>query len=248
MDSSTIKILNADCLQLLPRFPSASVDLVLADLPYGQTQNEWDKIIPINSMFAELHRVAKDTAAIILMAAQPFASKLITSNEKYFRHDLIWRKNKPTGFLNANRQPLRIHEHILIFYKKAPVYHPQKTNGHAPGNYAKRIVESSNYGKQRATEYGGSTERYPTSVIDTPIINNDDPDKFHPTQKPIALMEWLIQTYTNENALVLDISAGVGTTGIAALKTNRRAALIEINPEYCKIAKQRLDNAVLDRP
>lgn len=168
-----------DCIEIMTGLEPDSVDLCVADVPYGQTQNAWDVPIPFEPMWRELRRVCKPNAAIILMAAQPFASKLICSNLQDFRYDLIWKKNKPTGFLNAKKQPLRIHEHILVFYRKPPVYEPQMTKGHAPGNYARRTKHSTNYGAQTPTEYGGSTERYPTSVIEIPIINNDDPDKRH---------------------------------------------------------------------
>jgi len=179
------------------------------------------------------------------MAAQPFAARLVCSNEKDFRYDLIWYKNKATGFLNAKRMPLRAHEHILIFYRQTPIYNPQKTNGHEPGHNAKRATKSSNYGAYESTEYGGSTERYPTSVLSIPIINNDSPDKEHPTQKPVPLMEWLIASYSVPGNVVLDITAGSGTIGVAANNLNRHAILFELNPTYIEIAQRRCG---LDKP
>jgi site-specific DNA-methyltransferase (adenine-specific) len=229
-----------NCIDVLPGIPAGSVDMVLSDLPYGQTQNAWDKIIPFEPMWDALRRVTKPNAAIVLMAAQPFASHLICSNEAEFRYDLIWRKNKPTGFLNAKKQPLRIHEHILVFYRKPPFFDPQKTQGHKPGNYARRVQGSTNYGAQRPTEYGGSTERYPTSVLEVPIINNDDPDKFHPTQKPVDLMAGLIRSYTRPGEMVLDIAAGAGTTGLAAAREGRKSICIEMLREYVEIAERRV--------
>lgn len=214
--------------------------MTLADVPYGQTQNAWDRPIPFEPMWRELRRVTKLHGAIVLMAAQPFASKLVCSNLQDFRYDLIWSKNKPTGFLNAKKQPLRSHEHILVFYRKPPFYAPQMTTGHKPGNYAKRVKHSTNYGAQTPTEYGGSTERYPTSVIPLPIINNDDPDKRHPTQKPVDLMAWLIRSYTHPGDTVLDIAAGSGTTAIAALREGRRYICIEREPNYIEIAESRV--------
>lgn len=233
-------IICGDCLDVMGRIEAESVDLVLSDLPYGQTQNEWDIPIPFEPMWAGIHRVTKPNAAVVLFAAQPFASLLICSNLKDFRYDLIWRKNKPTGFLNAKKQPLRNHEHILIFYRKPPRYTPQMTSGHRPGNYAVRTKGSTNYGAQTETEYGGSTERYPLSVLDFPIINNDNPDKHHPTQKPIELMGWFIRSYTERGQMVLDISAGVGTTGLAAMREGREFVCIERERSYCDIAEQRL--------
>ena len=217
-----------------------SIDLVLADVPYGQTQNDWDQPIPFGPMWGQLLRVAKPGAAIILMAAQPFASKLICSNLDDFRYDLIWKKNKATGFLNSKKQPLRIHEHILVFYRKPPFYAPQMTTGHKPGNYAKRTIASTNYGTQTPTEYGGSTERYPTSVLDIPVVNNDDPGKHHPTQKPVDLMAWLVRSYSEPGMTVLDFSAGVGTTAIAAMRENRKCICIEKELRYVEVAKRRI--------
>lgn len=219
--------------------PEGSVDLVLSDVPYGQTQNAWDKPIPFAPMWEQIERVTKPNAAVIIMAAQPFAARLICSNERDFRYDLIWHKNKPTGFLNAKKQPLRIHEHILVFYRKPPIFEPQMTTGHKPGNYARRTKHSTNYGAQTPTEYGGSTERYPTSVIPIPIINNDNREKQHPTQKPVDLMGWLIRSYSARGDLVLDIAAGSGTTGVAAMREGRRPICIESHPDYFKIMESR---------
>lgn len=229
-----------DCLEVMGTLQDGSVDLVLSDVPYGQTQNDWDRPIPFEPMWEQLRRVTKPNAAVILMAAQPFAARLICSNERDFRYDLIWHKNKPTGFLNAKKQPLRIHEHILVFYRKPPFYEPQMTTGHRPANYARRVKGSTNYGAQRPTEYGGSTERYPTSVIPIPIINNDDPEKVHPTQKPTDLMGYLIRSYSALGDLVLDIAAGSGTTAIAALREGRRCVCIESHPDYFGVMERRI--------
>ena len=230
-----------NCLEVLAAARTASVDMILADLPYGTTQNTWDTPLPFIPMWQEFARVAKPNAAIVLMAAQPFASQLICSNLKYFRYDLIWRKNKSTGFLNAKRMPLRAHEHILVFYREPPIYNPQKTSGHDPGHYAKRARKSENYGAYDSTEYGGATERYPTSVLDVPIINNDSPDKSHSTQKPVDLMRWLIRTYTAPSAIVLDPTMGVGTTGVACALEGRGFIGIELNPDYVALARKRID-------
>lgn len=239
-------IFQGNCIDILPGIPAGSVDMVLSDLPYGQTQNDWDRVIPFEPMWAELRRVTKENAAIVLMAAQPFAADLICSNKREFRYDLIWRKNKPTGFLNANRQPLRIHEHILVFYRKPPFYEPQKTQGHEPMHRAVQTSHGKNYGaKTQRIESGGSTERFPTSVIDAPIINNDDPDKHHPTQKPVDLMAELIRSYTRPGETVLDIAAGAGTTGVAAKREGREYICIEMLSEYVEITKSRTATAML---
>lgn len=229
-----------NCIEIMAWLQDGSVDMILSDVPYGQTQNDWDKPIPFEPMWDQIWRVVKPNAAVIIMAAQPFASRLICSNERDFRYDLIWHKNKPTGFLNAKKQPLRIHEHILVFYRKQPLFEPQMTTGHKPGNYARRTKHSTNYGAQTPTEYGGSTERYPTSVIPMPIINNDDPEKWHPTQKPVDLMRWLIRSYSAAGDLVLDLAAGSGTTAVAAMREGRRSICIESHPKYFERMESRL--------
>lgn len=237
---SRVKLIAADCLQAMRSLPDACCDLICADLPYGKTQNAWDRVIPIEPMFSEFRRIARPAAPTVLLAAQPFASRLICANEDEFRYDLIWRKNKSTGFLNAKRQPLRNHEHLLVFYREQPIYNPQKTQGHVPGHKATRAKASSNYGAHHSTDYGGNTDRYPLSVLDVPIMNNDSPDKTHPTQKPVELMEWIIRTFTNEEHVVLDPTMGVGTTGIACCRQNRHFIGIELKPEYAEMAERRI--------
>lgn len=235
-----IEIFEGDCISILLTIETASVDMVLADLPYGQTQNKWDQIIPFAPMWEQLYRVTKPNAAMVLMAAQPFASQLVCSNLKDFRYDLIWQKNKPTGFLNAKRQPLRNHEHILVFYRSPPAYNPQMTQGHEPVHQATQTSHGENYGaKTKAIVSGGSTKRYPLSILPIPIINNDSPDKVHPTQKPVELMEWLVRSYSGPEMTVLDITAGSGTTGVACLQNERNAILIEKDAAYAEIARQR---------
>lgn len=235
------RLIHGDCIEVMRQLPVASVDMVLADLPYGQTQNKWDRPIPFEPMWEGLRRVAKPDAAIVLFAAQPFASRLICSNTEDFRYDLIWRKNKPTGFLNAKKQPLRSHEHILVFYRKPPFYCPQMTEGHKPMNYAVQTSHGKNYGdKTQRIVSGGSTQRYPTSVVDAPIVNNDSPDKAHPTQKPVGLFAWLIRSYTRPGETVLDITAGVGTTALAAAQEGRGYVCIESEQEYADIAERKV--------
>jgi site-specific DNA-methyltransferase (adenine-specific) len=227
----------------MQRIAASSVDMVLCDLPYGKTRNAWDKIIPIQPMWDAIRRVAKPTAAIVLMAEMKLAARLITSNEGEFRYDLVWHKNKPTGLFNANRMPMRQHETILVFYRSPPTFTPQKTQGHKPGNKAHQTSVGQNYGatdKAKVEVYGGNTDRFPTSVIPIPIINNDDAAKVHPTQKPVALMEWLVRSYTQPGDTVLDFCAGSGTTGVAAVHQRRDFIGIDLLPEYTAIAADRL--------
>lgn len=233
-------LLKGDCLELMPRLPAASVDLVLCDLPYGTTQNKWDAVIPFDVLWAEYRQVTKPNAAIVLTAAQPFTSALVMSNPKMFRYSWVWEKNKASGHLSAGNRPMRAHEDVLVFSLGHHDYYPQMTEGHRPGSYAKRGKQSSNYGEAPATEYGGSTLRYPRSVLQFPVVNNDDPERVHPTQKPVALMEYLIRTYTNPGDTVLDNCMGSGTTCVAAVNTGRKFIGIERDPDYFVTAWDRV--------
>lgn len=230
-----------DCMQVMPLLEASSVDLVLCDLPYGTTQNKWDSVIPLPPLWTEYRRVC--TGAIVLTASQPFTSALVLSNPSAFRHDWVWEKNKASGHLNAKRRPMRSHEDILVFCEKAPLYSPQMSDGHEPGHYAKRAAQSSNYGAAASTEYGGSTLRYPRTVLRFAVVNNDDPRKTHPTQKPVALMEYLILTYSNAGSVVLDNTMGSGTTGVACANTGRKFIGIEQDQHYYDTACRRIEAA-----
>ena len=245
---NNIKYINdivcGDCLSIMTELPDKCIDMILCDLPYGVTaRNEWDNIIPFIPLWNQYKRLIKDNSVIALTATQPFASKLISSNIGMFKYDLIWHKNKKTGFLNAKKMPLREHEIILIFYNKPPIYNPQKTTGHKPVNsFTKHTSDGTNYGKTNlGIKGGGQTDRYPTSIIKIPVVNNDSKEKMHPTQKPVELFEYLIKTYTNENMLILDNCVGSGTTCVAALNLNRKFIGIDINQEYCDLAKNRIN-------
>lgn len=239
-----------DCLEIMPQLPDACVDMVLADLPFGVTQNPWDQIIAFGPLWEQYKRITKPNSAIVLMATQPFASQLVMSNPKMFRYDLIWKQNKVTGFLNSKRMPLRSHCSVLIFYRQLPVYNPQKTQGHPPVHaFTKNTSDGPNYGATKLkVKGGGSTERYPTSVLDFAVVNNDSPEKVHPTQKPISLAEYLIRTYTHEGMMVLDNCVGSGTTIWACQNTNRQWIGIEKNPEYCKLIEERLATTTDPQP
>lgn len=236
-----IRLLQGDCLDLLPSLAAASVQLVLCDLPYGQTQNAWDSIIPFEGMWKEVWRVC--SGAAIFTAMQPFSSALVMSQPGSFRHEWVWEKNKATGHLNAKRSPLRAHELALVFAKSAPTYFPQMTDGHLPANTVfRRGHDISNYGAQKPSErYGGSTLRYPRSVIRFPVVNNDDPQKVHPTQKPVDLMRYFIETYSAPGDTVLDFCMGSGTTALASLQAGRNFIGIELNPAYVEIARRRIE-------
>lgn len=238
---------NGDCLDVMATLPAASVDLILCDLPYGTTQNKWDSVIPLDALWAQYWRIAKPNAAIVLTAQTMFTALLMTASPREHRYNLVWEKTKAGGFLNAKRMPLQAHEDICIFYRSMPTYNPQMEAGKP---YIKKAVsngDGSNYGKfdrvgQIAINNG---ERYPRSVIK---ISNDNHGSVHPTQKPVALMEYLIRTYTNPGDVVLDNTMGSGTTGVAAIQSGRRFIGIERDPSYFAIASKRISEARPPRP
>ena len=238
----TEKLLQDDCLKLLPTIKDKSIDLVLCDLPYGLTaRNKWDVIIPFEPLWDQYMRIIKDHGAIALFGDEPFASKLRLSNEKYYHYDWIWVKSKPTGFLNAKRMPLKNTETISIFYKHLPLYNPQMRSGKP---YVKRNKGKSttNYGKFKANwDTASDGTRYPLKTIRFKSV--DRIKSVRPTQKPVDLLEYLIKTYTKEGMTVLDNAMGSGSTGVAAKKLNRNFIGMELDPKYFKVAKQRISEA-----
>lgn len=235
-------LLLGDCLQEMNRIPDASVDMILCDLPYGTTACAWDSVIPFEPLWAHYRRVAKPNAAIVLTAQSPFDKVLGVSNLAMLRYEWIWRKDAGTGFLNAKKMPLKDHENVLVFYRELPKYNPQMRTGFKPYKQ-KQGHAGDNYGAVRPENISESNgERYPLTTIDF----QRDKDKVHPTQKPVALMEYLIRTYTNEGDLVLDNCMGSGTTGVACVNTRRRFIGIEREPKYFAIAARRIAEAQKD--
>ena len=235
-------IINGDCLEVMKEIEEGSIDMILCDLPYGTTQCSWDTIIPFEPLWDQYKRVIKKNGAIVLFGSEPFSSKLRMSNLNWFKYDWIWVKTKPTGHLDANLKPLKAHELISVFYKSNPIYNPQKEKGYKP--YDRGYVEKPNsiYGKNKGyLSKPNDGERYPISVLYYSKSKNTD---LHPTQKPVDLCEYLIKTYTNEGDLVLDNCCGSGTTGLAAINTNRDYILIEKDQNYFNIAKNRLEEAI----
>jgi len=233
------KVILGDCLEVMKEIEDKSIDMILCDLPYGTTSCSWDIIIPFEPLWEQYKRIIKDNGAIVLTASQPFTSALVMSNVEMFKYDLVWNKNLATGFLNANRMPLRSHEEILIFYKKQPIYNPQKIKGKKNHSRGKNKCKTNNlYGYHKIAEDNFTELKHPKSVLE---IQKEHPSKtIHPTQKPVALFEYLIKTYTNENDLVLDNCAGSGTTGIACINTKRNYILIEKEKEYYDIIIKRI--------
>jgi len=232
-----------DCLELMKEIPAGSVDMVLCDLPYGTTQNKWDSVIPFELLWKEYRRACKRNAAMVFTAIQPFTSALVMSNPGMFKYDWTWRKPKGTGHLNAKKQPLRDKEDIIVFYEIQPAYNPQWGNGE-PYNGNSRIgkkQQTSNYGTYEAVREDSDGRRYPKQVIEFNVVGVGGE---HPTQKPVALFEYLIRTYTNPGENVLDNCCGSGTTGVACANTGRSSIQFELSPEYVAIARRRLDQAL----
>lgn len=240
-------LLLGDCLDILPTIESGTVDMVLTDLPYGTTQNQWDSVIDLDRLWPELLRVTKASAAIVMTAQTPFDKVLGMSKLDLLRYEWIWEKTSATGHLNAKRMPMKAHENVLVFYRKLPTYHPQMTAGHARKSKPEVIARaretsrfSENYGRHIHKGYD-STERYPRSVLLFPT----DKQKLaiHPTQKPVALFEYLIATYTNPGDLVLDVAGGSATTAVAARSLDRRSIVIEKDADYFQAALDRVGEA-----
>lgn len=234
-------IRHGDCLEVMKDIPDNAVDMILCDLPYGTTQCKWDSVIPFEPLWEEYNRVCKRNAAMIFTAAQPFTSTLVTSNIKNFKYTWVWEKSKASGHLNAKRMPMRAHEDICVFYRKPPVYNPQMTQGQP---YHKGTWQAKNtpdvWGEQRDYENKNDTGlRYPRTVQYFRTAESEG--KLHPTQKPQALFEYLIRTYSQEGDVVLDSCIGSGTTAIAALSTGRKYIGIELEQKYFEITNDRIE-------
>jgi len=233
------RVYNMDCIEGMKKLPEKSVDLVLTDPPYGTTACAWDSIIPLEPMWEQLKRVIKPRGAIVMTASQPFTTVLIASNIKMFKYCWVWDKGQGTGFLNAYKQPLRSCEDICVFYSKQSVYNPQMRTGFKAYKCEQGKTKTKNYGKQTGAITESDGNRFPITRIEF----NRDGEKLHPTQKPVALMEYLIRTYTNEGELVLDFCMGSGTTGVACYQTARYFIGFELDTNYYKIACTRLAEA-----
>ena len=231
-----------DCLDLMPSIPSKSIDMILCDLPYGTTAREWDSIIDMTRLWEQCERIIKDNGAIVLTANSVFTFKLWSSNPSLFRYKCVWVKSRKTNILNAKKQPLKQHEDVLIFYNFLPCYNPQMQKGrprkdtHRSTYFGKAIAGNSLLKPMPSINDG---IYYPSDILD---FSHSNHDSIHPTQKPVALFEYLIKTYTNEGELVLDNCSGSGTTAIACMNTNRRFICIERDETYHKKSLERLAN------
>ena len=235
-----MRLWHGDCLTLMKDIDTNSVDMLLVDLPYGTTQCKWDSIISLKDLWIEYNRIIKDNGAMLFHCAQPFTSNLIMSNVKNFKYEWVWEKSKASNYLNAKKQPLRAHESIAVFYRKPPTYNPQMTQGEAYNKgTAKRETEV--YGSQRAVEVKSYGERYPRTV--QYFVTAEKEGKLHPTQKPIALTEYFVKTFSNPGDVILDNTMGSGTTGVACVNLDREFIGIEKDKEYFDIAVERISEA-----
>lgn len=243
------KLYQGDCLKVMDKLikEGIKVDAIITDPPYGTTQNKWDSVIPLDEMWEKINKLIKDNGAIVLFAQDIFSAQLITSNPKMYKYKLFWKKDRPSGFLNAKKMPLKDIEEILIFYKKCPTYNPQFWEGiplHGMGTkYKEGNLANNNYGKfashiNPSANREGDTKKYPRQLLE---FKRPHPAIF-PTQKPVDLLEYLIRTYTNENEIVLDFTMGSGSTGVACLITNRNFIGIELDGNYFNVTKDRLKN------
>jgi site-specific DNA-methyltransferase (adenine-specific) len=239
---TNVILLNEDCLEAMQVIPDGSIDMILADPPYGTTACKWDSVIPFEPMWEQLKRVVKPNGGIVMTASQPFTSALVMSNVKMFAYEWVWVKSKITGVLNAKKMPVRKHEQVLVFSntKTTGTYNPQGLV--AKGTITKQGGNSDNYRSRSSEAYVQEWTNWPRDVLEVP----SEGKTVHPTQKPVALMEYLIKTYTNEGETVLDFTMGSGTTGVACVNTDRNFIGIELDPEYFAIADKRISEAESD--
>ncbi len=237
-----INLMQGDCLERMKEIESGSIDMILTDPPYGTTACKWDSIIPLEPMWEQLKRVIKPNGAIVITASQPFTSVLVGSNLKMFKYCWIWEKSKATGHALCKKRPLKAHESVIVFCDGVEVYMPQMTEGKP---------YKSKLGKRESLEFSTGTKRndnktgarYPRSVQYFKTSESERNGYKHPTQKPVALMEYLIKTYTHEGETVLDFTMGSGSTGVACKNLNRNFIGIELDEDYFNIAKKRIEEA-----
>jgi len=244
----SVQLYNGDCLEIMPTLEAGSVDMVLTDPPYGTTACKWDSVLPFEPMWAGIKHCTKRNAAIVMTASQPFTSALVMSNVKMFKYEWVWEKSKASGFLNCSKHPLKAHENVVMFCDGTPQYIPQKTQG-KPYSGEKRAGKKGSISDlhaavpnplfRRGSEDGS---RYPRTVQYFATAESEGKQE-HPTQKPVALMEYLIKTYTNEGETVLDFTMGSGTTGVACKRLGRNFIGIELDPGYFNTAKQRIEES-----
>ena len=256
----TVKLMEGDCIERMKEIDAGSVDMVLTDPPYGTTACKWDTIIDLDAMWEQLKKVVKPNGAIVMTAGQPFTSALVMSNPDWFKYCWVWEKSRSTGHVHAKNKPMKKHEDVVVFSDGTTVHASQSSRRMTYNPQGLRAVERESYRPSRGERgsdvvgslrpshrksYKVTQENYPKSVVFFPSEHNVG--AFHPTQKPVALMEYLIKTYTNEGDTVLDFTMGSGTTGVACVNTGRNFIGIELDPYYFAIAEQRITAAKVDR-
>lgn len=256
------RVIEDDCLNVMPQIPDKSIDMILCDLPYGTTQNKWDSVIDLSELWREYTRIIKDNGVIVLTSQGIFTAKLILSNEEWFKYKIVWIKSKSTNFLNAKKQPLRKHEDICVFYKHQPTYNPQMTQGDSYDKGIRKNQYTGSYGDFRPHHVKSDGLRYPNDVLcleDSPFLTEDflyfktaesEGPVYHPTQKPVELGRYLIRTFTNPGDVVLDNACGSGSFLVAAALEGRKYIGIEKNQnamlhkvkktDYIKVCIERL--------
>lgn len=239
MSEGKKEILLGDCLELMKDIPNGSIDMILCDLPYGITQSKWDVIIPFDKLWGQYNRIIKPNGAVVLFGNEPFSSALRFSNMQNWKYDWIWDKKNKTGILNCKKRPLKQFENIMVFYSEQCIYNPQMTKGRFRNKKitTKKVFDA--YGDLNNEVDNYNDEYYPSNILEFSNAGNMK-GKLHPTQKPIELFEYLIKTYTNESDLVLDNTAGSGTTAIACLNTNRQFIVMEKEQKYYDIILKRV--------
>lgn len=234
------RIFEGDCLEIMKQLPSNSIDMVLCDLPYGTTQNKWDCLIPLDMLWKEYKRIVKDDGAIVLTSQGIFTATLILSNPSMFRYKWIWEKSKSTNFLNAKKQPLRKHEDVCVFYKKQPVYNPQMLEGEPYDKGVRKNQLSGSYGDFHPVHVQSDGKRYPTDIVYFKTAESEG-KVIHPTQKPVELGKYMVRTYTNPGAIILDNTSGSGSFVVAALAEGRNFVAIEKNENVSLFKKGNID-------
>lgn len=246
-----IELYKGDCLELMKNIPDKSIDMILCDLPYGTTACKWDTVIPFEPLWEQYNRIIKNNGAIVLFGSEPFSSKLRMSNLKMYKYDLIWEKERPTNIFTIKYQFGKVHENISVFYKNLPTYNPQMEPSIQPNNNDKRknksqiskmnSIETKHNTISKISDEYNPKLRYPRDVLK--FSRGTRRGTYHPTQKPIPLLEYLIKTYTNEEDTVLDNCMGSGSTGVACVNTNRNFIGIELDKDYFNIANERIKDA-----
>ena len=261
--NENIKLLHGDCIELLPKIPDESIDAIITDPPYGITKYDWDKVVPFDSLRKHYNRVLKRNGVIVIFGTEPFTSELVCSNKKMFREKLTWQKHKPSNMGNAKRMHLKYSEDIIVFSFGRNIYNPQmqprtsnrvrqaqkgtskqwRTNG----NTSREVCFATQYAP-RSWDSFNADWKYPSNILSFPAVVNNSREKVnHPTQKPVSLLMYLIKTYTQEDALILDTFMGSGTTGVACINTGRKFIGMELDDNYFGIAKTRIENAMREK-